>query len=29
MIQDGNHKWITTIAYIYANGSSLTPALIY
>ena len=29
MIQDGNREWITTIAYIYADGSSLPPALIY
>ena len=29
IIQDGNRKWITTIACICANGSSLTPALIY
>ena len=29
MIQDGNREWITTIACIYADGSSLTPALIY
>ncbi len=28
-IQDGNREWITIIAYICADGSSLTPALIY
>ena len=29
MIQDGNREWITTIACICADGTSLTPALIY
>jgi hypothetical protein len=29
IIQDGNREWITTIACICADGSSLTPALIY
>lgn len=29
MIQDGNREWITTIACICADGSSLTPTLIY
>ena len=29
MIQDGNREWITTIACICADGSSLPPALIY
>jgi hypothetical protein len=29
IIQDGNCKWITTIAYICADGLTLTPALIY
>ena len=28
-IQDDNREWITTIACIYADGSLLTPALIY
>ncbi|KAF2023109.1 hypothetical protein EK21DRAFT_95187 [Setomelanomma holmii] len=29
IVQDGNREWITTIAYICANGTALTPALIY
>jgi len=29
LIQDGNREWITTIACICADGTSLTPALIY
>jgi len=29
MLQNGNREWITTITYIYADGSHLTPALIY
>jgi hypothetical protein len=29
MIQDGNREWITTIACICADGTALTPALIY
>ena len=29
MIQDGNREWITTIACICADGTHLTPALIY
>jgi len=29
VIQDGNREWITTIACICADGTSLTPALIY
>jgi len=29
MVQDGNREWITTIACICADGTSLTPALIY
>jgi hypothetical protein len=29
MIQDGNREWITTIACICADGSSLSPGLIY
>jgi hypothetical protein len=29
IIQDGNREWITTIACICADGTSLTPALIY
>ena len=29
IIQDGNREWITTIACICADGSSLTPTLIY
>lgn len=29
MVQDGNREWITTIACICADGSALTPALIY
>jgi hypothetical protein len=29
MLQDGNREWITTIACICADGSCLTPALIY
>ena len=29
MIQDGNREWITTIACIYADGSRLSPSLIY
>ena len=29
LIQDGNREWITTIACICADGSSLSPALIY
>jgi hypothetical protein len=29
MLQDGNREWITTIACICADGTSLTPALIY
>src|SRR5438045_9631503 len=29
LIQDGNRKWITTIACIYADGTSLSPGLIY
>jgi hypothetical protein len=29
LIQDGNREWITTIAYICADGTSLLPALIY
>jgi hypothetical protein len=29
IIQDGNHKWITTIACICADGTSLMPSLIY
>lgn len=29
LIRDGNREWITTIACICADGSSLTPALIY
>jgi len=29
IIQDGNYEWITTIAYICVDGSSLTPVLIY
>jgi hypothetical protein len=28
-LQDGNREWITTIACICADGSSLSPALIY
>jgi hypothetical protein len=27
--QDGSREWITVIATIYADGSSLPPALIY
>ena len=29
MLQDGNREWVTTIACICADGSHLTPALIY
>lgn len=29
VLQDGNREWITTIACICADGSSLNPALIY
>ena len=29
MVQDGNREWITIIATICADGSSLSPALIY
>ena len=29
MLQDGNREWITTLACICADGSALTPALIY
>ena len=29
IIQDGNREWITTIACICADGTSLSPALIY
>ena len=29
IIHDGNREWITTIACICADGSTLTPALIY
>ncbi|KAF2176819.1 DDE-domain-containing protein [Zopfia rhizophila CBS 207.26] len=29
IIQDGNHEWITHIACICADGTSLTPSLIY
>src|SRR5262245_26819128 len=29
VLQDGNQEWITTIAYIYADGTTLKPALIY
>ena len=29
MLQDGNYKWITLIACIYADGTALAPALIY
>ena len=29
MLQDGNREWITSIACICADGSTLTPALIY
>ena len=29
IIQDGNREWITTIACICADGTALTPALIY
>ena len=29
VIQDGNREWITTIACICADGSALSPALIY
>ena len=29
MLQDGNREWITTIACICADGTSLTPVLIY
>ena len=28
-IQDGNREWITTIGYICADGTSLSPGLIY
>jgi hypothetical protein len=28
-IQDGNREWITTLACICANGTALSPALIY
>ena len=27
--QDGNREWITIVATIYADGTSLPPALIY
>ena len=29
IIQDGNREWITTIAAICADGSALSPGLIY
>jgi hypothetical protein len=29
MLQDGNREWITTIACICADGTALTPTLIY
>ena len=29
IVQDGNREWITTIACICADGTALTPALIY
>lgn len=29
ILQDGNREWITTIACTCADGTSLTPALIY
>lgn len=28
-LQDGNREWITSIACIYADGTSLPPGLIY
>jgi hypothetical protein len=28
-LQDGNRKWITTIGCICADGTSLSPGLIY
>jgi hypothetical protein len=29
VVQDGNREWITFIATIYADGTSISPGLIY
>jgi len=29
IIQDGNREWITVIATIYVDGTTLSPGLIY